>query len=235
MIYGELGRYPISFHARVRMVKFWCRLLHGEECKVSSLLYKLLFVYSNNYGLESKWLCFIKSTLDNCGMSNIWNQQGTFSALWISKCVEQKLKDQFIQEWYENMNSTSKGICYRIFKKEFKFEEYLSILPLNCMYMFCKFRCGSHRLPVETGRWHNLSRNHRLCRICGSAEIGDEYHYILSCKSFVNERQKYLPKFCWKNPNTLKLCNLFSSNNITVLEKLCRYIKAVNVKVSPPG
>ncbi|CAG2208650.1 unnamed protein product [Mytilus edulis] len=35
---------------------------------------------------------------DNC-MSNIWNAQ--FSDTWVSKCIEQKLKDQFQQEcWY---------------------------------------------------------------------------------------------------------------------------------------
>lgn len=44
---------------------------------------------------------------------------GYFFALWISKCVEHKLKDQFIQEWHANMKSSSKGTCYRIFKQNF--------------------------------------------------------------------------------------------------------------------
>ena len=48
------------------------------------------------------------------------------------------------------------------------------------MLNFCKFRCGGHRLPVETGRWHNASRADRLCHLCDSADIGDGFHYIMS-------------------------------------------------------
>ena len=48
------------------------------------------------------------------------------------------------------------------------------------MLNFCKFRCGGHRLPVETGRWHNASRADRVCHLCDSADIGDGFHYIMS-------------------------------------------------------
>ena len=41
-------------------------------------------------------------------MSNIWLNQNSRSSVWLSNSVEQKLKDHFIQEWSENMNSTSK-------------------------------------------------------------------------------------------------------------------------------
>jgi hypothetical protein len=41
-------------------------------------------------------------------MSKIWLDQNSCSTAWLSSSVEQKLKDQFFQEWSENMNSTSK-------------------------------------------------------------------------------------------------------------------------------
>ena len=41
-------------------------------------------------------------------MSKIWLNQNSCSTAWLSSSVEQKLKDQFFQEWSENMNSTSK-------------------------------------------------------------------------------------------------------------------------------
>ena len=37
MVYGELGRYPISIDIKVRMIKFWCKLIVGK--KVSFLTY----------------------------------------------------------------------------------------------------------------------------------------------------------------------------------------------------
>ena len=101
-------------------------------------------------------------------MSNIWLDQNSYSTVWLSSSVEQKLKKQFFQEWSEN---TWKGLCYRIFKTELKIEKYISMLPYSYMFNFCKFRCGGHRLPVETGRLHNVSRAGRLCHLCESADI----------------------------------------------------------------
>ena len=57
------------------------------------------------------------------------------------------------------------------------------------MFNFRKFRCGSHRLPVETLIWHNVSRADRLCHLCYSADIGDEFHYIMSCNYLKQERE----------------------------------------------
>ena len=37
MVYGELRRYPISIDIKVRMIKFWCKLIVGK--KVSFLTY----------------------------------------------------------------------------------------------------------------------------------------------------------------------------------------------------
>ena len=57
---------------------------------------------------------------------------------------------------------------------------------------FFNFRCGGHRLPVETGRWHNVSRADRLCHLCDSADIGDEFHYIISCNYLKQERENII-------------------------------------------
>jgi hypothetical protein len=43
--------------------------------------------------------------------------------------------------------------------------------------LLCRFRCGNHRLPIESGRWQNIPRQKRLCHLCDSREMGDEYHY----------------------------------------------------------
>ena len=235
IVYGELGIFPISLQIKIHMIKFWCRLVRGNETKFSTLLYELLHVYYTDYGYESKWLKFIKNILDDCGMSNVWQNQTVFSSLWISKCIEQKLKDQFIQFWYSEMFKSPQALCYRLFKTHFCFEKYISELSPYYMYILCKFRCGSHRLPIETGRWRNLPRSERVCSLCDSMDIGDEYHYIMTCSYFINERINLLPPFCHENVNIYKFEQLFASNNVIVLEKLCKFIKNVQEKVVPPG
>jgi hypothetical protein len=44
---------------------------------------------------------------------------------------------------------------------------------------------SNHRLPIEVGRWTNVERHNRLCQLCQSREIGDEFHYVLQCPNFV--------------------------------------------------
>ena len=41
----------------------------------------------------------------------------------------------------------------------------------------------------------------RFCNICGSNEIGDDYHYVMSCDALKEERKKLLPH-CTYNPNS---------------------------------
>jgi hypothetical protein len=45
-------------------------------------------------------------------------------------------------------------------------------------------------------------------------DIGDEFHYVMTCSFFNNERTKYLPYYCQMNANILRLSELFSSHNI---------------------
>ena len=234
MIYGELGRYPLSIKSKLRMVNFWIQL-NSNDNMISSILCKLLNINFYNYGFRNNWLCFVKSIFDNCGMSNVWENTNLFPKNWIVASIEQKLKDQYLQEWLNEINTSSNGLCYRIFKTDLEFENYLSLLSQNFLFTFCKFRCGNHRLPVETGRWHNTPRTDRLCILCDSSDTGDEFHYIFSCDYFKKERKQYLSSFYCNNVNTLKFEQLFGSKNIVELEKLCKFIRFICLKVSPPG
>jgi hypothetical protein len=42
MIYGELGRYPLSINIKVRMISFWCKLVNSQGDKLSSTLFGVL-------------------------------------------------------------------------------------------------------------------------------------------------------------------------------------------------
>ena len=42
MIYGELGRYPLSIVIKKRIISFWYKLVSGNANKLSSSLYRIL-------------------------------------------------------------------------------------------------------------------------------------------------------------------------------------------------
>jgi hypothetical protein len=67
------------------------------------------------------------------------------------------------------------------------FETYSDILSDKDRITLCKFRTCNHRLPIEIGRWQNVDRSDRICPICQTEEIGDEFHYILQCRQLHND------------------------------------------------
>ena len=38
------------------------------------------------------------------------------------------------------------------------------------------------KISIETGRWVNKPQEKRLCKFCNDG-IGDEFHYLFTCKS----------------------------------------------------
>ena len=58
-------------------------------------------------------------------------------------------------------------------------------LPANLSKKYCTFRTGNTKLPIETGRWFNIPRENRICKLCNSKDIGDEFHYLQKCTDYV--------------------------------------------------
>ena len=70
----------------------------------------------------------VDSLLDSWGLSYIWsNQIHTIESF--KRTVKQGLMDQFIQEWQSRVAENSVCSNYRLFKKKFCFDEYLTYLP----------------------------------------------------------------------------------------------------------
>ena len=73
---------------------------------------------------DIKWIKFLEKILIETGFSNIWQTQ-TFKCIdWLKQSIKQKLLDQFLQDWNSSVHNSSKAFNYRIFKTDFKFEEY---------------------------------------------------------------------------------------------------------------
>lgn len=182
------------------------------------------------------WMCFLKNILDNCGLSNIWCdiESLQFNIKWIKVTVNQRLKDQFLQKWHNDIFESSKGVIYRIYKTNFQCEHYLTLLPKKLSKILVKVRTTNHHLPVEVGRWSNVHRNERYCNLCNCNKIGDEFHYILECKVLCKIRSQFLSKEFCSAPNTKKFCDIMSSNNSVTLRKLCIFILKINQILCSP-
>ena len=51
-----------------------------------------------------------------------------------------------------------------------------------------KLKMGVLPLQIELGRWKDVPLEYRVCRVCESNELEDEYHHVLFCDALVVTR-----------------------------------------------
>ena len=231
MVLGEVGRYPIEIEAKCRMLGFWyglCSTSHSESPKISNLMFQLCskLYYASDYKLP--WLMKVHSLLDSLGLSYIWsNQIHTIESF--KRIVKQRLMDQFIQEWQSRVAENSVCSNYRLFKKKFCFEKYLTYLPSILRQRVLKFRLSNHRLPIQQRRSLGIPRDERICTVCDSGEVGDEFHYLLNCsnENVKRNRTKYVDKYYTHHPNVPKFCSLMNMTSKSKNIKLAKFISCI--------
>ena len=211
MVYGEFGAFPLEIDVQTRMISFWVKLLDQNTTKLSNILYQI--VYNSDVSESSRCFLCIENILIKCGCRGFWNTQKVENPTWLVKSVNQKLKDLFINEWYQNVENSSSFHTYRLFKHKFQLENYLLKLPYVMKKNLCLFRTRNHILPIECGRWRNVDISERKCHLCHS-DVGDEFHFLFCCPSIALERRKYIDRYYYPSPNVLKFDELMNTKNI---------------------
>lgn len=192
IVYGETGVLPLKVDIQSRIIGFWAKLIYPTTNNISSKLYFIAKTYFDepNQNTCFKWFEHVRNILISCGYSGFWNSQTFPNKKWLIKSTKQKLTDLYINEWKNECESNTSCYIYRIFKTEFGYENYLSKVPSKFRNFLLNIRTRNHKLPIETGRWRRIPREFRKCHLCNN-DLGDEYHYLLSCRQLHNLRKQY--------------------------------------------
>ena len=148
----------------------------------------------------------------------------------LKNSVIRTLKDQYMQNWETKLEKSSKGQHYRLLKNEMAFEGYLSKYTKKIYSPLLKFRTSNHKLPVERGRWEKKKHNECVCTICNRNMIGDEFHYVLECEAFKEERHALVKRYFYKHPNVLKYSELMNNSNDTIIRNLSKFVDLIMKK-----
>lgn len=234
MVYGETGMYPISLDIQARVISFWTKLLEDNDNrakKLSSFMYDIVYSLNEQNKCKSKWLENVKELIQKNGYGNIWLRQQEINKKWFILSFKQKIRDQYLQTWESLLDKSTSSINYRIFKNRFEINNYFTHLSNYHVRILTAFRTRNHRLPIEVGRWHGKAVNERVCQLC-NAEIGDEYHYVLKCENFKEQRKTFIKQYYIRYPNTLKFNELMNTRNHKELENLCKFITIIRKNVN---
>ncbi len=78
----------------------------------------------------------------------------------------------------------------------------LTFVIVNTVYnrghraILAKFRSGIFPFSIESGRFQNIPRECRLCRMCNDNVIEDETHFIFYCNQYNDMREYLYKKIC---------------------------------------
>ena len=180
----ELGRTPLSLHARKFAVKNWerIRMEQGNEILVAA--------YKSG---DLSWDSNIKTLLESNGMLNFYIDQPENTFPFIYKRMYERLSDNYHQNCFETINDNeSKLRTYAMFKTDIGIEKYLlDTKNISVRSHVTKFRLSNHRLAIETGRHNGTAREERFCSFCPD-KIENEYHFLFECQALSHLRQRYL-------------------------------------------
>ena len=73
ILYGELGRYPISIQIKSRMKGLWQKIVIGKLDKIAYRLYKILLAMHEGNHFHSKWLLSVTKCLILSGNQRAWD------------------------------------------------------------------------------------------------------------------------------------------------------------------
>jgi hypothetical protein len=45
-----------------------------------------------------------------------------------------------------------------------------------------QYRISNRKLQIERGRYENIPREERICKLCDSGEVENEFHFAITCQ-----------------------------------------------------
>ncbi len=114
-------------------------------------------------------------------------------------------------------------------KRKAAFFEYLTYLPSTLRQRVWKFRLSDDRRPIQQRRSLGIPRDEKICTVCDSGEVGDEFHYLLNCsnENVKRNRTKYVDKYYTHHPNVPKFCSLMNMTSKSKNVKLAKFISCI--------
>ena len=226
MVYGELGRFPILINRKIRILKYWVKIVNGKACPLVKQMYNVGALYnatlSDNRVIN--WASLVESLINSLGFGLVWTEQFVANEPYFISLSKQRLCEQYIQQWFGIIGQRSSCMLYKDLHVSFSFADYLNItMPLKHRIALTK----NHSLPnvlLSRGR-NRLVYIARLCSTCGV--LGDEYHCIFECP-ISNRFRHILPKHFLTRPNMFILLTLFTSTHGPTVRKLAIFLFLVN-------
>ena len=236
-VHAETGKHPICLKMFNHIYKYWLRLNTTQNTflKMSKDI--------NRRNLERNKTSWEKIILYLSKVTNIRENPTTDekSNNRIATNFKKEIKHCY-EIWWKNqakITGENKLDYYYKYKKTFAYETYLDNVPKNIRLYLTRIRLSCHSFPIEIQRYtpknQKILRDKRLCTICNTGEIGNEEHYLLTCKNseiscarerFITEIKNHIKPFqSFTNKNIIDYC--MTMNDPSIQMKMAKFAKNI--------
>ena len=131
------------------------------------------------------------------------------------KNVNVKLVENYAVKWNKAVLSKPKLRTYKLLKSVWGVENYLLFnLTRFERSLVAQLRLGILPLRLETGRFLDEKVEERTCKLCNSGAVEDEMHFLFSCNTYNDIRQRFYNLMNDKHKDFLLLSNI---NKLTLM------------------
>ena len=93
MVYGELGVLSLQVAIDKRKIGYWFRLLSKHHSAYSYCIYRMALALFPDDLYKTHWICKVKSILDNCEISYMWENQCTLDNSTCKNIIFRRIDD----------------------------------------------------------------------------------------------------------------------------------------------
>ena len=140
-VFGELGEYPLSVKLELRTLKYFLRLMSLPQDHIAKKM--LLSLKSlDSIGLTT-WFTHVRKLIEKYDLEYLLENDSPSDYKDVKRLVQNSFQRHFFSSVL-NSQVNPKLRTYKLFKKEFDFENYLGLTIPKYRFSLCRFR------PVPT-------------------------------------------------------------------------------------
>ena len=131
-LYGDSGWLPSVYKRMITIIRFWNRLLNMPDHRLT----KKVFIYDYEKCINN-WSSDVKNVLTMLSLNSHFTDLTEINLT----DAKEKVRDLYSVKWVHDLHDKDKLRTYRLFKNEFKREDYMSLdLRKYERSLLCQFR-----------------------------------------------------------------------------------------------
>ena len=225
---GDMGWLEPRYRRWLEIIRLWNRLISLPENRLTKK------IFNNDYVKSSQGVNNWCSKMNNI-CKTIEQTQKFIDQNWIDlKSAKAFLINKQESRWKRQLPLKPKLRFYIRFKESLTVESYVKYnLSPSQRSLTAQFRMGILPLEVETGRFQGNKLEERICKLCNTDSVEDEFHFLFDCPLYNDIRNDLFNEVLLEKPDFIYLdtddqCKILFS---TFHRKLAKYIhKAFNIR-----